>query len=129
MAEDTSQKIELNDSIKIITAPDLIFDQSKRLLAIQPRQDLKQRIEDWALDQSQAVSIYYYTEMDTDLKWLLTTANLSSIILIDIDNCDKNVNRILSYLISLPHTYYRCDNMDVDWNLLNRNRFYDFPEF
>jgi len=31
--------------------------------------------------------------------------------------------------LSLPNTYYRCLNMKSDWTLLNKNRFYDFPNF
>lgn len=129
MAENTSQKINISDSIKIITPPDVIHDQSKKILVIQPQEDLKQKLESWAIDQDCALSIYYFTRDDKDINWLLTAANICSNIIVDMDNCDDNISRFLSYLLSLPHTYYRCTNMDVQWDLLNRNRFWDFPNF
>jgi hypothetical protein len=125
MAENTGQE----KPIKIVTPPDIIYDKSFKLLVVQPNSHLKLSIEDWALDQDLAISIYFFTEFDRDINWLLTTAHLSDKIVIDVDNCDDNVSQFLSYLISLPHTYYKCDHMKTPWDLLNKNRFYDFPNF
>ena len=118
----------MSDQIKLITSPDLIFDQSRKILVIQPKDDLKKQLESWALDQSDALSIYY-AENGHDMKWLLTAAGISDIIILECDTLDKNISQFASYLISLPHTYYRCENMKAPWELLNKNRFYDFPNF
>jgi len=119
----------MNDHIKIVTAPDLIYDQSLKITAVCPRNDLKQSLERWILDQDRAVTVYYYTIGDSDIQWLLTVSNLSDILLLDVDNCDEVVGSLASYLISLPQAHYRSENPRAPWNLLNSNRFYDFPDF
>lgn len=118
----------MSDSIKVITTPDIIFDDSYKLLAVNPFTDLKQSIENWAVDQDYPISIYYYSTDDDDIKWLLTTANICDTILLEVDNCTNDVSSFLSYLISLSTTYYRTTNLKQPWNLLNQNRFFDFPE-
>lgn len=119
----------MKDQIKIITAPDTVFDQSRKLLIVQPFDDLKDNLEQWVLDGEDAVSIYYYTKEDQDLKWLLTVANIADVILLEMDNFTEDVSQFTSYLISLPATYYRCNHPKSPWELLNQNRFYDFPDF
>jgi hypothetical protein len=123
MAENTTKKI------KIITAPDLIFDRAHTILVIAPGTDLKTQIEKYALEVDDHVNIYLYKGDEADLKWLLTTAKLVDYILIDIDNCTEEITHFLSYILSFPNTYYRCLNMRSPWELLNKNRFYDFPKF
>jgi hypothetical protein len=115
------------DLIKIITPPDIIFDNSYKILVINPYNDLKQSTEEWATNEDHAISIYYYNIHDSDVKWLLTMANICDVILIDVDNCNDHVNSFLSYLISLSTTYYRTSHNMQPWNLLNQNRFFDFP--
>lgn len=117
----------MTDLIKVITAPDIVYDQSYKILIINPADDLKLNLEQWALNSNKHLSIYYYTAEDSDLSWLLTVANISDLILLDLDNLTANVEILQSYLISLPQTHYRCKNVKAPWHLLNKNRFWDFP--
>jgi hypothetical protein len=121
MAENSTKKI------KVITAPDIIFDQSHSILVITPSQDTKEKIENYAVELEDHINIYIYTGTEKDIKWLLSTAKMVDYIIVDIDNLTEDVNHFLSYILSLPNTYYRCLNMKSDWTLLNKNRFYDFP--
>jgi hypothetical protein len=117
----------MSDLIKIVTCPDVIFDKSRKVFSICPGADLVNKLEDWAVDQEDSISLYYFNDKDTDLKWLMTIANISDLIILDIDYIDGHTNHFLSYLLGFTKTYYRCSHMQQPWNLINTNRFYDFP--
>lgn len=123
MAENTTKKI------KVITVPDVIFDQAHSILVVTPSLDTKEKIEKYAVNFEDHINIYVYTGLEKDIKWLLSTAKMVDYVIIDIDNLSDDISQFLSYLLSLPNTYYRCLNMRSDWTLLNKNRFYDFPNF
>lgn len=122
MAENTSKKI------KIITAPDRIFDQSQTMLVITPSDILKESVHNYAINCDQHLNIYLYSQTDDNIEWLLSVASSVDNVLIDVDNCPTSVCHFLGYLLSLPNTYYKCDIMQARWDLLNKNRFYDFPK-
>lgn len=123
MAENSTKKI------KVITSPDLIFDQAQSVLVITPSQDLKERVEEYAVNFQDHINIYVYVGTEKNIQWLLTTAKMVDYVLVDIDNLPLDESQFLSYILSLPNTYYRCLNMKSPWTLLNKNRFYDFPNF
>jgi hypothetical protein len=116
----------MQNSIKIITPPDLIFDQTESMLLVCPSAELKKSLEEYLSTHEDAVNIYLFSN-ETDIKWLLITARMTDVIIIDIDNCGQNVSHFLGYLLTLPNTYYKCEHMQVQWDLLNQNRFFDFP--
>jgi len=122
MAENTTKKI------KIITAPDRIFDQSQTLLVITPGEDLKNAVQEYAISCDQHLNIYLYTGDEDNMAWLLSVAVSVDNILVDMDNSPKDISQFFAYILSLPNTYYRCSAMQAPWDLLNKNRFYDFPK-
>jgi hypothetical protein len=122
MAENSTKKI------KIITAPDRIFDQSQTMLVITPSEILKEAVHNYAVNCDQHLNIYLYSGNEDNIEWLLAVASSVDNILIDLDNSPTNVCHFFGYLLSLPNTYYKCDNMQARWDLLNKNRFYDFPK-
>ena len=117
----------MNPRIKIITAPDIVFDQAESLLVVQPNQDLQLKVDEYCSNSKDSINLYVFTNNDTDIKWLLTVAKFADNILIDVDNCTHSVGQFLSYLLSNPNTYYRTTHMTGPWDLLNQNRFFDFP--
>jgi hypothetical protein len=115
------------DKIKIITAPDIIFDQAQSIAVICPGADLKNNLEEYLKTAETSVNVYLYTEQDTDIAWLLKVSKMADYVLVDMDHCDANTSHFLSYLLTLSNTYYKCNHTRVKWDLLNKNRFYDFP--
>ncbi len=122
MAENSTKKI------KIITAPDRIYDQSQTLLVITPSENLKTAVHDYAVNCNQHLNIYLYSGTEDNIAWLLSVATSVDNILIDMDNSPVSVGQFFSYILSLPNTYYKCETMKAPWDLLNKNRFYDFPK-
>jgi hypothetical protein len=123
LAKNTSK--EAMSKIKIITAPDKVFDQALSITVVCPGEALKASLQNYLTSTDLDINIYLH---DTEnIEWLLTVARMSNYILIDIDNCDIYTSHFLGYLLTLPNTYYKCEHMKVKWDLLNKNRFYDFP--
>jgi hypothetical protein len=116
------------DDIKVVTIPDIVFDQSKKILLIQPSNNLKDQLQEYILSIDGPVSVYYYMHNDKNLKWLFSVLELVDISIIDIDNCDQHLNHFLGYVLSKPYTYYKADNIASPWDLVNKNRFFDVNE-
>lgn len=117
----------MKDKIKVITQPDHILDREKSLLVICPKDDLKKSLEQYISDLDHPLNLYIYSNEDNNLRWLLTTVNLVDTIILDVDNCTGNASHFISYIMSYSNTYYRCEHMLAPWELINLNRFYDFP--
>ena len=118
----------MTDKIRLISPPDQILDRSRSILAICLQQDLKNHLEDYLLNIDETINVYVFTEQDKDIQWLLTNVNLADTIIFDIDGCSPSVSHFISYILSFSNTYYRCTNKVAEWDLLNLNRFYDFPK-
>jgi hypothetical protein len=122
MAENTTKKV------KIITAPDRVYDQSQTMLVITPSIELKDAVHNYAIDCENHLNIHLYSGDENNIAWLLSVANSVDNILIDMDNSPESLSHFFSYILSLPNTYYKCSVMQAPWDLLNKNRFYDFPK-
>jgi hypothetical protein len=118
----------MTEKINIITAPDLIFNQSFSILTISPKADLKKSLEDYVVDKKKSLNLYFFFSTDKDFKWLLTVLKHANIVIADLDNFDSDLEKFTSYLLSFTHVYYRSNHDFIDWSILNTNRFYDFSE-
>jgi hypothetical protein len=118
----------MDNKIKVVTAPDIVFDQSFNILVISPANDLTKSLEDFVVSRLKSMNLYFYLGSENDLKWLLTIAKIADCVIIDLDNCNEQISPFIAYILSLPNTHYRTNNISIDWSILNKNRFYDFPE-
>lgn len=116
-------------TLKVITAPDIVYDRAESILIIQPDDVLKEHFDRYAKSLVYPANIYIFSEFDTDIQWLLTVEKFADKIIIDIDNTTEQVNHFVSLILGNPHTYYKTTHMKAPWNLINQNRFYDFPNF
>lgn len=119
----------MTSTVKVITSPDILFDQTKSVLVVQPGPDLKKKLEEYLAETNTNVNVYIFSDADTDIKWLLTVAKIANYVILDIDNASSLVAHFMSYLVSFSNTYYKTEHMKAPWDLLNQNRFYDFPNF
>lgn len=114
--------------IKLVTAPDIVHDQAYTILVVCPDEIVKNGLQQYLSSRIDDCVVYIYNGDEKDIKWLLTTAKLSDVVLIDIDNSTEDVSHFFSYLLTLPATYYKCEHMRAQWDVINKNRFYDFPK-
>lgn len=116
------------NKITIVTPPDMILNRVQTVLLITPNQDIKNSLEYFISTIKANINVYIYDQNQQDHKWLLTVAVRANAVIVDCDNVPEDLSHFLSYIISMPNTYYRVTNPKVDYLLINPNRFHDFPD-
>lgn len=113
--------------VTLITPPDILPNRTQSILLITPTSDIKDFLDNYLKTFNANIHVYLYTPTDVDIKWLLTVAVRAEAVILDCDNVPDDASHFLSYIISMPNTYYRITNPKVDYSVINPNRFYDFP--
>ncbi len=113
--------------VTLITPPDILPNRTQSILLVTPTSDIKDFLDDYLKTFNANIHVYLYTPTDVDIKWLLTVAVRAEAVILDCDNVPDDASHFLSYIISMPNTYYRITNPKVDYSVINPNRFYDFP--
>lgn len=115
----------MND-ITVITAPDILYNNTFSILLICPNNQIKQIIHDIMLNSEVAVNIYLYEDYEeTDIEWLLNVAKIVDITILDLDNVNHDTRIFASYLLGSNKTFYLTSDNTVPYNLINKNRIYD----
>lgn len=128
MAENTEQKSKIiPKKVTLITPPDILPNRTQSILLITPSDDIKNFLDDFLKTFNANLHVYLYKPEETDIKWALTVAVRAEAVIVDCDNVPADLAHFLSYIISMPNTYYRVTNPKVDYGIINPNRFYDFP--
>jgi hypothetical protein len=128
MAKNTRQKSKMiPKKVTLITPPDILPNRTQSILLVTPNSDIKDFLDDYLKTFNANIHVYLYTTSDADIKWLLTVAVRAEAVILDCDNAPDDLSHFLSYIISMPNTYYRITNPKVDYSIINPNRFYDFP--
>jgi hypothetical protein len=128
MAKNTRQKSKMiPKKVTLITPPDILSNRTQSILLVTPNSDIKDFLDDYLKTFNANIHVYLYTPSDADIKWLLTVAVRAEAVILDCDNAPDDLSHFLSYIISMPNTYYRITNPKVDYSIINPNRFYDFP--
>lgn len=113
--------------IKIITPPDIVFTQDINLLLVCPGEELSESLNKFLINFEKSINIYLFDQSQDDVKWLLTLSKICNYNIVDVDNINEKASHFLSYILSLSNTYYKCSHEKADWGLLNKNKFFDFP--
>ncbi len=128
MTKNTRQKSKMiPKKVTLITPPDILPNRTQSILLVTPTSDIKDFLDDYLKTFNANIHVYLYTPTDVDIKWLLTVAVRAEAVILDCDNVPDDASHFLSYIISMPNTYYRITNPKVDYSVINPNRFYDFP--
>ena len=114
-------------TINVITPPDVLHNQATSILAIQPSEDTRMKLQNVIGDTNIAINLYLYDASITgnNIAWLLNIARLANYIIIDLDLLTQEERRFASYLISLPQSFYLTNDESTQYNLLSANRIYD----
>lgn len=118
----------IENKINLITAPDILYNKAFSIFLVSPSQDIKKGVEEYIKTYPNTINIYMYDNSTKDPKWLLQVANLVDLVIIDVDIIENDVADYLSYLLSLPKTWYRGLNTNKQWDLISNNKFFEFTE-
>lgn len=115
--------------ITLITPPDVIYNQSFKLLLLCPSNHVSDQINLALLKTSESINVFYYGANTDDVEWAINAANLSDMIIFDVDNSNQNIKELASYFISLNKTFYLTNNNITAYNLISKNRIFDLVWF
>lgn len=115
--------------VLLITPPDKIFNQNFSILLVYPTEITKNKIQEYLSHSEEDFNIYIYDqyEEEHDIDWLLSVSKFSDILFVDIDNCDRTIRDLSSYLVSLPRCYWLTQAEQSIYTKLSAKRVYD-PE-
>ena len=101
-------------AINVITAPDKIRQRSYKILLIYPDNNIQQQLQEQIHDWDHAIDIYMYTGESID--WLLDVFNMCDLCIMNLDECDKEIRNLGSYLVSFPKTYWLTKAENIVYN-------------
>lgn len=105
----------------------MLHNQAKSILAIQPSEETRLKLQSVIADLDQPLNLYLYdaTITGNNISWMLNIARLSDYIIIDLDKMNRDERQFASYLISLPQSFYLTNDEITPYNLLSANKIYD----
>lgn len=115
----------MND-IVLITPPDVLYNDTYSLLIITPSISVKNSLHDILKNTQMPVNVYLYSEVDQDIAWLCNMIKIADITIFDLDNAIDTVKEFSSYIIAQSKTFYLTQNQNLHYNLISKNRIYDF---
>lgn len=114
------------NEISLITPPDILNNDAYSILVVCPSGDKKQMLNDILSESKIHLNLYLYESMFDDVAWIINLIKKVDIVFIDVDNCDNNVRTFLSHFIAQPNTFYLTNDGTTPYNLISKNRVYDF---
>ena len=119
--------------INLITPPDRIFNDSKKVVLIHPSTELKNDFEQIFLKNlNEDVDIYLFEQSNpgaAEFDWLLVSIEMADAVIVDIDNCDPKTRSLVSYIISKTKTYWLTNSDQSVYNHISKNRIYNLDNF
>jgi hypothetical protein len=115
--------------INIVTAPDMLFNDSLQLLLVYPSKQIQDELQNnFLLNTNIDVNIYVYDKPVYDkneLEWLLSVFKQCDIAIVDVDNTSSWARDLLSYMIAKNKTYWLTNSQDSVYNSLSNNKVYN----
>ena len=111
--------------ITVITPPDKFFNLDFSYLLVKPTAHVAQQFQSIISKEEDDINVFIYDTNEADIEWLLSVAYQAAIIIIDIDNCDPITKTFVSFLLTLPNTYYITNDELTPYHLISKNRIFD----
>lgn len=108
----------------IITPPDILIPANNSIFLIEPTAEMSAWFNNSIESLPDEIYTYIYPRWHYDIKWLLTTAKMSTLVVIDVDSISAPLIPWTSFIISLPQTKYYSKN--VDWLMISPRRITDY---
>lgn len=119
------------NKIHIISPPDKMYNDAYTILVMYPGAYLQKELQSKLLELDDvSVNVYVYNELTfqhENFVWLLDVFNRADLTIIDIDNIPLgcHTQKILSYMIAKPKTYWLTNHEQLVYNYISNNRIYD----
>ena len=119
------------NKIHIISPLDKMYNDAYTILVMYPVAYLQKELQSKLLELDDvSVNVYVYNELTfqhENFVWLLDVFNRADLTIIDIDNIPLgcHTQKILSYMIAKPKTYWLTNHEQLVYNYISNNRIYD----
>jgi hypothetical protein len=114
--------------ITLITPPDQLFNLTYSYLLVRPSTVVKEQFQTILSKSIEDINVFIFDEGETDIAWLLGTAQRVDCVIIDIDNCDNLIRSFISLILAQPNTSYITTDETTPYNLISKNRIYNLDQ-
>ena len=125
-----STKLEELNKIKIITAPDRVFDNCSDCLLINLSPERLQQFQTEFLAETDInCNVHLYNEVKYDpanIDWLLGVFRSSKLTIIDLDNVSNHLQEMIGYFLASPTTFWLTNVDKPLYNHISKNKIYSF---
>lgn len=115
----------MND-ITLITPPDVLNNDAYSMLIICPSEEYKILINNILSESNMHLNLYWYESRFDSIDWIINLLKKMDVVFVDVDNSDNEVRMFLSHIIAQPNTFYLTRDNNTPYNLISKNRVYDF---
>ena len=110
----------------LITPPDKFVNNNYSILFVCPSEQLQAQANEFFVNQDLSYNVYIYSGIQPDADWLITTASMVDLVIVDRDSCDDLARVWFSYLIAKPNTYWLTSHDTYGFHHVSQKRIYDF---
>lgn len=116
--------------INVITAPDILYNQSLSFLLVHPSIDVKGQFSNLLQNFVIPTNVYLFEDTEDgdtpiDYNWLFQVSSQVDYIVVDVDNCNVLTKNLIGYFLSLPKTFYLTNDEETPYNKISINRIYN----
>lgn len=104
----------------------MMFNLADSFLLIKPSLAVKQQFQSMLSQLDSDINVFIFDENDHDIEWMLSVAQQVDTVVIDLDNCDQLTKQFATVIMVQTNVYYFTNDTYTPYNLINRNRIYDF---
>lgn len=119
------------NKINIISPLDKLHSDAYSILLLYPSLQVQSQLQEQLLSmENNSMNIYVYKEDKFEhdrFLWLLDVFAMSNLTIIDIDQIPihSNIQKILSFMIAKPKTYWLTNSQHIVYTYISNNRVYD----
>ena len=111
--------------ITLITPPDKLFNNNLSYLLVKPSNFVKSQFQTILSHSIEDLNVFIFDNDDMDISWMLSASYQADCIIIDVDNCDPQTHKFITFLLMHPSAYYMTKDETTPYQLISRNRIYD----
>jgi len=114
------------NEITVITPPDVLHNDALSILFISLSANNKAIVNEILQNSDMHMNVYIYESDFDDFEWVIRLIKSVDFVFIDLDNCDPITRLFASHIIAQPHSFYLTNDSTIPYNLISKNKVYDF---
>jgi hypothetical protein len=112
-------------NINLITPPDRLYNSNVSYLLVKPSTKVKMQFQNLLSKIEEDINVYVFDDNETDIDWLLSVAQSTDFVIVDIDNCDSQTKLFIGLILTQPNAHYMTSDEITPWNLISKKRIYN----